>query len=677
MGARIASIIRARESLVESSAGASIDYAELSNPSSLPGPAENMGSKDVSEHHSTSPKSIKRPSRHRVIIHTSPFLRCVQTSIAISAGMAQWNAMIHSTASSKRHRNSQGHAGAARLHSVRPLNSLHLAAIPEPIEESDRALVEESVSRSKDDHKASMRIDAFLGEWLQPDYFELISQPPDSKLMVAGAKAELLRPGDYSTIPGSTMNSASPSVHGFPGGWASPPTAALSNESAVDGSFSSLSSIGDALPRRDRASSYGSAGPGGRGNIRPSSKIATNFHASTEGYTPPTPTYAVSPADPIPAGYVAHARDACIQVDYQWDSMRSPQCWGDGGEYGEEWAAMHKRFRRGLQEMIDWYRKHDASVTSSSADNQYPPKGADDRDATSEDDGVETVLVLVTHGAGCNALLGALTDSPVLMDIGMASLTMAVRKDVKHDVATTNGLETHLSDKRSAFSTHISEEYDVKLSASTEHLRAGSNPLNVPQLQVRGVSSPQIHGSYRHRVGSGTSSSLERPFSIGEPHRSGVSTGIGSIRRVANSSSPFPRAMSTSVTSNGLTGLWSPHMNASAPEGEPGDDMVLNFGDTSSDDSKANESPVDVFPTIDSVTDEKINGKEERQTDPFKHTDINAPSSNVNSSIVETVKPQYQGLWGTAIAVRELGSQKEKPTTRKRRWTVDEHTPRV
>jgi hypothetical protein len=588
--------------------------------------------------------------------------------------------MIHSTANSHRYRNLQTHAGATRLHSIGSLNSPLLAAIPEPSEGSNRNVVENSVLRNKKDQKASMRIDACLGEWLQPDYFELISQPPDSKLMVAGAKAELLRSGDYSTLPGSTLDPSSLNIQGFPGGWEAP-TAALSEKSSVDSSLSSLSSLGDALPRRDRASSHGSIGPVGREHSRLSPGKAASFHTGPEGYTPPTPTYAVSPADPIPAGYVAHARDACIQVDYQWDSMRSPQCWGDGGEYGEEWAAMHKRFRRGLQSMIDWYRFHDTSDTSTAVDHKSQLEGVYEHDPDSENDDVETVLVLVTHGAGCNALLGALTDSPVLMDIGMASLTMAVRKEVKHEAPTTNGCGNPRLDRRSSVSMAISDEYDVKLSASTEHLRAGSNPLSIPQLQARGVTSPQIHGSYRHRIGSGTSSSLERPFSLGEPHRAGVSTGIGSIRRVANSSSPFPRSMSTSVTPNGLTGLWSPQISASTAEGEPGDDMVLNFGDTSSDDSKVNESAVENFPTIKSVADEKTNGIEEKKLEPLRPTDINtsgavAPPPSTNGNIVDTVKPAYQGLWGTAIAVRDLGSPKEKVTTPKRRWTVDEHSSR-
>ena len=33
------------------------------------------------------------------------------------------------------------------------------------------------------------------------------------------------------------------------------------------------------------------------------------------GYTPPTSTYALSAADAIPPDYVAHARDACVEVD--------------------------------------------------------------------------------------------------------------------------------------------------------------------------------------------------------------------------------------------------------------------------------------------------------------------------------------------------------------------------
>jgi hypothetical protein len=63
--------------------------------------------------------------------------------------------------------------------------------------------------------KILLRIDAFLGEWLSPDYFDQITPPPNSTMMVAGAKADLLRRGDYVEAPPTKPQSKG---H-FPGGW--------------------------------------------------------------------------------------------------------------------------------------------------------------------------------------------------------------------------------------------------------------------------------------------------------------------------------------------------------------------------------------------------------------------------------------------------------------------------
>ena len=66
----------------------------------------------------------------------------------------------------------------------------------------------------KGEEKILLRIDAFLGEWLSPDYYEDITPPPNSTLMVAGAKADLLRRGDNL----QAQPDASSSKGHFPGG---------------------------------------------------------------------------------------------------------------------------------------------------------------------------------------------------------------------------------------------------------------------------------------------------------------------------------------------------------------------------------------------------------------------------------------------------------------------------
>src|SRR5262249_22203341 len=132
------------------------------------------------------------------------------------------------------------------------------------------------------------------------------------------------------------------------------------------------------------------------------------------GYVAPTPHYAVSLSGKIPEGYVAHARDACLTIDYQWDSSQPPLEWGDGGSFSEEWTTMHRRFRRGVQTLVDWYTATENPATIASA--------AARAESENPGDDFETVVVLVSHGAGCNALIGALTHQPALMDVGVASL---------------------------------------------------------------------------------------------------------------------------------------------------------------------------------------------------------------------------------------------------------------
>ncbi|EHK97335.1 hypothetical protein M7I_6966 [Glarea lozoyensis 74030] len=188
-----------------------------------------------------------------------------------------------------------------------------LAPIPEP------AL---AGSKPPDIKKSTIRIDAFLGEWLTPDYFELITPPPSSLMMVAGAKADLLRREDYSGLTNQKEAIVGGHQKPFPGGWGSPVVAAEQDKD--EGPLSTGTSLQSA--------------------------------AEHGVYQPPVPNYAISLSDPIPQGYVAHSRDACVDVDYQWDSMREPHLWGNGGEYGEEWSSMHKRFRKGLQQMVGWYQ---------------------------------------------------------------------------------------------------------------------------------------------------------------------------------------------------------------------------------------------------------------------------------------------------------------------------------
>lgn len=594
LGARIASILRTRETDDE------IPFANSTNGS----------------------HGERRKRRHKVIIHTSPFLRCVQTSVAISAGLAQ-NPGHHrkivpdSPAIKALHMNS-----SPRMRPTLLTNSPRLAPIAEPTTAKAGSKPKEQPENIK---KSTIRVDAFLGEWLSPDYFEQITPPPSSIMMVAGAKADLLRREDYSGLIRDISSSSAAPVQGFPGGWGSPVVQAKIDKD--DDALSNLSALAQALPRRDRTNSLSSPGGGHGSRHRQNSPHFSAINSGEHGvYQPPIPSYAISSSDPIPVGYVAHSRDACVDVDYQWDSMRGPLNWGDGGEYGEEWSSMHKRFRKGLQHMIGWYSTHDdPGKTFTKTPSHDSP--ASPLEEEHDDEDTDLVVILVSHGAGCNALIGALTNQPVLLDVGMASLTMAVRKPTPPNSPTAIPGATPKSHSRASSRTvTISEQYDVKLIANTEHLRTSSSstPSSSRAPSVGGVSV------FRERFSGG-------PLESSRQSRSPIIPGsFGSIRRTASIASGAPRGYTPARTIS--IGLWSASKveddQEEIPDEEPEeDDMILNFGDDG-------------------------------------HRKNSAAVTETEEETYETDEVAPLGLWG---APRPPGvAEKIREIAPKRRWTVNE-----
>lgn len=536
-------------------------------------------SPDSSARSSPQPQSPSRRKR-RVIIHTSPYLRCLQTAIAVSSGISQY----HPSPKSDPVGASTGRDGNA--------------------------------DATPDVHRSLLRVDAFLGEWLSPDYFEDITPPPSSERLIGAAKAELLR-RSVNTVPQADITNKQPTGY-FPGGWGSTSTPTSPIREAGPPPTNAI-----ARGQRSRAGSCDALNSAH--SIRPKgllSRINTNLSSipddSAGSYVPPTPSYAIAPSDPIPAGYVTHARNACANVDYQWDSMRTPQSWGDGGNYGEEWSAMHARFRNGLENMVEWYQEND----NAQLNPQQPLDGYEKDNGKNEDDSddaVETVLVLITHGAGCNAMVGALTGEPVLLDFNTASLTMAVREDASED---TPGVKPRY---RSASDPSRLLAYDLKLAASVDHLRppakhttrGGSSTLSSPVT----LSSPSVP-SYRHRATSRSSLS-QGQFIIGPS-----TPGLNSQPLTNGRPSTAPR---------GASGLWGSN---STSGDDSTDDIVPNFG-----------NPIVSNPSAD----------RERSV---KHRPEEASTSWGNDQVPQRTLSQ-RGLWGSAPL-------KTDRTDVKRRWTVTE-----
>lgn len=597
-------------------------------------------------HGHKSPPARRR--KQRLIIHSSPFLRCVQTSIAISAGLQQYQG-LHETGQESTHPKPhphphphhspfphEMHSASPRLRAMDHWHSPYLSSILEP-EENDTEMIQKPLPKLTITPKARLRVDAFLGEWLSPDYFEEITAPPDSVMMIASAKADLLRQGERVEILQNTSTSTL-SRGNFPGGWGSARSMASdSTEDDEDEPLRNMSDLSQSLPRLSRSNTHTGSGPLG---IRASEEKVV---LDAKGYTPPTPAYAISPAEPIPLGYVAHARDACVDVDYQWDSMRLPHDWGNGGSIGEEWSSMHKRFRRGLHNMITWYRNCDTrtreesireDTTSQAEPNAEPYQGNEEE--------TETILVLVTHGAGCNALIGALTNQPVLMNVGMASLTMAVRKEnsIAKFSPSSSSSDASQPRRRSIIDLGISEDYDVKIIASTDHLRPPSHvPPASPSQRSPTMSSSYISGN-RYRSGS--------PISTG----SGRSTSDGGFS--------LDHEDAESVIAAAPTGLWTkPITQPTEPNRRSGSTQNLYTNHRARNDET----------TCTPAGGQSESSKE--MQDGLAKNEV-AQSSTLNSPLpVDGERDRFAtqtGLWGTPPVA--LGTAREKGL--KRRWTHSE-----
>lgn len=638
LGARIASVIHAREAVTNSHTLDGLGgYMERLN---IDG---DFGEKQGRGHQANRGKR----RRHKVVIHTSPFLRCVQTSIAISAGIAQYQRPANPSSHQTHSRPHVMHSGSPHIRAMDGRSSPYLSAITEP----------EDLGRSRQKwkiHRTLLRVDSFLGEWLSPEYFDQITPPPESKMMVASSKADLLHHGDPVNMT-HTSNRSSPGQGNFPGGWNSgSATDSKSPDSDDDTPPDDLSSLSKNSPRFGRANSHSVGSSPKRSSMSFARRTERSPTPGSAIYVPPIPSYAISPSQPIPPGYVSHARDACVKVDNLWDSLRPPLEWGSGGEYGEEWSAMHKRFRKGLHGMISWYRTHDDSETLKPIkDDSTENKGSSSKETEyHDDDETDTVLILVTHGAGCNALIGALTSQPVLLDVGMASLTMAVRKSVDYKrVSSPQSEDVPASPSRrrhSLIDLGISEDYEVKLTASTEHLRAGSPFLAGPQLQRTPTLPIREKSPYKY----------ERPGFV-NPHHSKLSPTKEAFYLDSSSNEKFgglQRSATTVVRSSG--GLWS------MPVAKHPDKAIEQESKYSIPQASQN-APVKAK-NLDGVPEpvgvdghERLNGSSNSgRTSPngiLDHAD-QGPSIAPN------------GLWGAPP--QALGTERDKGS--KRRWTLSQ-----
>jgi broad specificity phosphatase PhoE len=236
------------------------------------------------------------------------------------------------------------------------------------------------------------------------------------------------------------------------------------------------------------------------------------------------------------AGLAGRTKEG-ISIDWGWDSLQL----GGGGEYGEEWGSMHERFNGGLQRLLTHYEKESLSNGNAT-------------DTTGEGSG-ETVVILVTHGAGCNALLGALSRKPVLIDIPISSLSMAI---LRPSTPSTNPSQIEYELLLQASTAHIassphmqSTSFPSSTSTST-HSRAASlsnsrSPIIIPDKRVLEY----------HPVRSRSISSYPTFAELHQPAQETPSGRQPSLHLRTSSAATGSRISSSSTTSP-RTGLWTP-----------------------------------------------------------------------------------------------------------------------
>lgn len=639
----------------------------------------------------------RKKRRYNVVIHTSPFLRCIQTSVAISAGLASNPSPSNSLSStptgdqSPRVRPTRAIQMSSFSNAAPPLTRSALAGdINSNFASNNHAHIEKSV----------LRLDPFLGEWASPDYFEHITPPPRSSLMVMTAIAELLRKEDYNNYPHFTAKpavvSSTPSQL-----WNSPqirsPLATHAESAEGDGEFPSLEGLSDALPppQLDRA------------NAPPSRIRSVSDVRPPPGYTAPVPPYAVSPSDSIPDGYVAHARDACVRFDYQWDSSRQSLGWGDGGELPEEWAAMHQRFRRGLRRLVEWYATTEQPGDMVTKVASSPNNG----NAVDNSDDVETenIVILVSHGAGCNALVGGVTNQPVLADVPMASLTVARRRAEYDGRDSVDAAEiASIDDAFSRRRMSVPDMYEMTMFANTEHLTSGGSMSRSSSLS--GGSRGLFTGTLAPSSPVGRSNSVNA--SLGSMRRTSQSAlAMKSLNEAANLSKGNGITVGSGVTSfakptrQNSWGMWQPKQDRAddlpmtldfGSHREPRKDVPESPASSKAAPSFRNISPKAFSPKVASPKAVSPKAVSPRSASPqvlgspkMVHLPVQPPETAVmetprSPSSASEERDQFDEdpfvvrrgskvnqLWGSPLPPGEAERQRDF-TSQKRRWTVNE-----
>lgn len=128
--------------------------------------------------------------------------------------------------------------------------------------------------------------------------------------------------------------------------------------------------------------------------------------------------------------YLTHSDTSSVHVDWAWNA----RLFGDAGEYGEEWPEMHARFRGALERLVGYY-------------STPPAQRTDHSNLCTQNE----IVIMVTHGAGVNAMISAVSRRPVLHDVGLASISHAVKQGNRYHLLRA-ACTDHLVVKKQAHS---------------------------------------------------------------------------------------------------------------------------------------------------------------------------------------------------------------------------------
>ena len=327
---------------------------------------------------------LQRKKSVNVIIHSSPYKRCVQTALAVGAGLGM----------------------ALEDGLVRAVNAEDDLV---PLKE------EHNAHHSLRARRIKLRLDAFLGEWLTPDYFNHSASSPNTAEMISAAKVNLLRRPEVSEEAQMLLNNIQNADFEVK-------KRQYSDYDNGDFFFNGMTKTFSTGAKSDHSIDY-----------QRSPQFINDLAASNH-----QPIF-----ESLPAGLAEHASSAFVEFDHQWDSTRQAMRENDGEELEETWGAMHSRFRNGLRELLSSYTMESLQKPSHAG---HPQSIASEKELENE-----TVLVIVTHGSGCNALIGTMANQPAVLEVDTSSLTMFVRKDSASSHALdASSDEPHSANIRSA-----------------------------------------------------------------------------------------------------------------------------------------------------------------------------------------------------------------------------------